>query len=97
MALELFTAFNCCPVFLGKELKEEYYKGEQQPLPSHTQVQAGAACYGLHLALHCRASLGHDQHLVSLLGPRACRLLQAAAVAAVPLPHTAVPDQRRAV
>jgi hypothetical protein len=20
--------FNCCPVFLGKELKEEYYKGD---------------------------------------------------------------------
>ncbi len=27
MSLELYSAFNCCPVFLGKELKEEYYKG----------------------------------------------------------------------
>jgi len=27
VSLELFSAFGCCPVFLGKELKEEYYKG----------------------------------------------------------------------
>jgi len=26
--LELYTQFNCCVVFLGKELKEKYYKGE---------------------------------------------------------------------
>ncbi len=26
-ALELYTQFNCCVVFLGKELKEKYYKG----------------------------------------------------------------------
>lgn len=24
---ELYTQFNCFPVFLGRELKEEYYKG----------------------------------------------------------------------
>ena len=27
MALELLSAYQCHPVFLGKELKEEYYKG----------------------------------------------------------------------
>ena len=26
-ALELYTQFNCCVVFLGAELKEKYYKG----------------------------------------------------------------------
>ncbi|CAL8463619.1 g3153 [Coccomyxa elongata] len=26
-ALELYTQFNCCVVFLGKDLKEKYYKG----------------------------------------------------------------------
>ena len=26
-ALELYTQFNCCVVFLGAELKERYYKG----------------------------------------------------------------------
>ena len=31
-ALELYTQFNCCVVFLGAELKEKYYKG----LPSAT-------------------------------------------------------------
>ena len=27
-ALELYTQFNCCVVFLGAELKEKYYKGK---------------------------------------------------------------------
>ena len=27
VALELMTLYNCCPVFLGKELKEQFYKG----------------------------------------------------------------------
>ena len=27
-ALELYTQFNCCVVFLGAELKEKYYKGQ---------------------------------------------------------------------
>lgn len=27
VSMELLSVFNCCPVFLGKELKEEYYKG----------------------------------------------------------------------
>ena len=27
VALELFTEFNCCVVFLGADLKERYYKG----------------------------------------------------------------------
>ena len=27
VALELFTEFKCCPVFLGADLKERYYKG----------------------------------------------------------------------
>ena len=35
-ALELYTQFNCCVVFLGAELKEKYYKGG--PLSSHTAV-----------------------------------------------------------
>lgn len=34
-ALELYTQFNCCVVFLGKELKEKYYKGKH----SHTAGQ----------------------------------------------------------
>ena len=34
-ALELYTQFNCCVVFLGAELKEKYYKGGllSAPLP----------------------------------------------------------------
>ena len=28
-ALELYTQFNCCVVFLGADLKERYYKGTQ--------------------------------------------------------------------
>ncbi len=27
VALELFTTFNCFPVFLGSDLKDRYYKG----------------------------------------------------------------------
>ncbi len=27
VALELFTEFSCCVVFLGADLKERYYKG----------------------------------------------------------------------
>jgi hypothetical protein len=27
VALELLSAYQCHPVFLGKDLKEEYYKG----------------------------------------------------------------------
>ena len=27
VALELYTLHNCCPVFLGKDLKDKYYKG----------------------------------------------------------------------
>lgn len=27
---ELKQKFNCCPVFMGQELKDKYYKGEQQ-------------------------------------------------------------------
>lgn len=36
VALELMTQFNCCPVFLGKELKEQFYKGMIQPTVSDT-------------------------------------------------------------
>ena len=32
-ALELYTQFNCCVVFLGKELKEKYYKGAPSGAP----------------------------------------------------------------
>lgn len=27
VALELFSTFNCFPVFLGSDLKQRYYKG----------------------------------------------------------------------
>lgn len=43
-ALELYTQFNCCVVFLGAELKEKYYKGqprlaiEYQPLAVHIRT-----------------------------------------------------------
>ncbi len=36
VALELFTEFNCCVVFLGADLKERYYKGAA---PWHYRVQ----------------------------------------------------------
>ncbi len=36
-ALELYTQFNCCVVFLGKDLKEKYYKGIHTP--THTEQQ----------------------------------------------------------
>jgi hypothetical protein len=32
VAVELYTAFNCCPVFLAPELKEKYYKGKRDSL-----------------------------------------------------------------
>jgi hypothetical protein len=32
VALELYTSLNCCPVFLGEELKEKYYKGARPTL-----------------------------------------------------------------
>ena len=44
VALELFTEFNCCVVFLGADLKERYYKGAAfQPyrlLSGHKKVQS---------------------------------------------------------
>ena len=34
VALELYSTFNCFPVFLGPSLKERYYKGMQQSISS---------------------------------------------------------------
>jgi hypothetical protein len=39
-ALELYTQFNCCVVFLGAELKEKYYKGD----PQHIHHLNGQIC-----------------------------------------------------
>ena len=60
VALELFTEFNCCVVFLGADLKERYYKGAAfQPyclLSGHKVVESKhAPCCGhfCHSSCEC--------------------------------------------
>jgi hypothetical protein len=40
---ELKQKFNCCPVFMGQELKDKYYKGEQQAAGDCGQQQSSHA------------------------------------------------------
>jgi hypothetical protein len=54
-ALELYTQFNCCVVFLGADLKERYYKGARLAWhirPSCTPILAEAPVP--HMAAHLR-------------------------------------------
>lgn len=43
VALELFTTFNCFPVFLGSDLKDRYYKGVSCFVPLHRLFNGFAA------------------------------------------------------
>lgn len=38
VALELYTNFNCYPVFLGNELKDKYYKGKGRAVPVPAKI-----------------------------------------------------------
>ena len=64
-ALELYTQFNCCVVFLGAELKEKYYKGQ----PQHIHHLDCRMCAYLTLSfasiekIPCCAQLSSPRHL----------------------------------
>lgn len=44
VALELLSAYQCHPVFLGKELKEEYYKGVPTHCAPHVNEHSHKCC-----------------------------------------------------
>lgn len=87
VALELLSAYQCHPVFLGKELKEEYYKGMGRFSFLHQNF---------HAADHCCCLMVVADH-ADQCWPTARRLLQTAALAAVSLPHTALSIQLWAI
>lgn len=48
VALELFTAFNCFPVFLGSELKERYYKGRSHVISLQKRAQVYTQAHAVY-------------------------------------------------
>ena len=62
-ALELYTQFNCCVVFLGAELKEKYYKGQPQHI-HHLNCRIFTQRFLLlQLTVPCYAQLFLPRHL----------------------------------
>lgn len=63
VALELFTSFNCFPVFLGADLKERYYKGQCRHVTVHLQLQASRLLVVMGISqsqdLHCIMLMHH--------------------------------------
>lgn len=122
---ELKQKFNCCPVFMGQELKDKYYKGEQQEagdwgqqpsayarqdasraeLPDAGSMSSTSRQWCMHFGMlgarehavcaTCQAHQASHVMCHSCAHQRLvpCRLLQAAAVASVPLRAAHVPHQ----